>query len=216
MPVDPSKIWLFKIIPLQNLESVLEVGLFCKNAERDDAGYITLGSKEVITRRGATEVKCFKGTYVNDYVPFYFSVRTPMLYNIKTGHGVPPMPQENIIYLCFRLQDLITGEFQWCFTDGNAATAITHFFTNLEEIESHLDWHSIRTNDFRDNNADGDEDRIRKKHSEFLVRHHVPSDKMLRIVVLNNDAAVKVQELLKRMGVEIEVRIDHKGTFYFL
>jgi len=111
MPVDPAKIWLFKIIPLQNLESVLEVGLFCKNAERDDAGYITLGSKEVITRRGATEVKCFKGTYVNDYVPFYFSVRTPMLYNIKTGHGVPPMAQENIIYLCFRLQDLITGEF---------------------------------------------------------------------------------------------------------
>jgi hypothetical protein len=39
---------------------------------------------------------------------------------------------------------------------------------------------------------------------------------MLRIVVLNNDAAVTVQELLKRMGVEIEVRIDHKGTFYFL
>lgn len=216
MPVDPSEIWLFRIIPLQNLKSVLEAGLYCKNAERDDSGYITLGSQEVITRRGSTEVKCFRGTYVNDYVPFYFSVRTPMLYNIITGHGVPSMPQENIIYLCFRLQDLVTAEFQWCFTDGNAATAITHFFTNLEEIESHLDWHSIRTNDFRDNNADGDEDRIRKKHSEFLVRHHVPSDKILRIVVLNHDAAMKVRELLKSTGVEIEVRIDHKGTFYFL
>ena len=107
MPVDPSKIWLFKIIPLQNLESVLEVGLYNKNAERDDAEYITLGSTEVITRRGATAVKCFGGTWVKDYVPFNFSVRTPMLYNIKTGHGVQPMPQEDIIYLCFRLQDLL-------------------------------------------------------------------------------------------------------------
>jgi hypothetical protein len=216
MSVVLNNIWLFRIIPRQNLRSVLEGGLYCKNAAREDNGYITIGSQEVITRRGSAEVKCFTGTFVNDYVPFYFSVRTPMMYNIITGHGVIPVPQENIIYLCFRLQDLVTSDFQWCYTDGNAASAITHFFTNLEEIESNLDWHSIRTTDFRDNNADGDEDRIRKKHSEFLVRNYVPSDKIRRIVVLNCKIEREVQELMKSLGVDIELIIDHKGRFYFL
>ncbi len=211
-----NDIWLFRIDPLSNLRSILEGGLYCKNAVGEDNGYFTIGSQEVINRRGLVEVKCFPGTCVNDYVPFYFSVRTPMLYNIITGHGVPPVLQENIIYLCFRLQDLVTAEFQWCYTDGNAASAITHFFTNLEGIGSNLDWRSIITTDFRDNNADGDEDRIRKKHSEFLVRNFVPSDKIRRIVVLNRKTAGEVQELLDKLGVKIELQIDQKGRYYFL
>lgn len=88
-----------------------------------------------------------------------------MLYNIVTGHGVPAFPQENIIYICCKLKNLCCEKFQWCCTNGNAAMAITRFFKNLDNIENDIDWRSIYTTDFRDANADGDENRIRKKHS---------------------------------------------------
>ena len=80
---------------------------------------------------------------MNDYIPFYFSVRTPMLFNIKTGVGVDPFPQEDIIYICCKLSELATDNFHWCYTNGNAAKAISKFFKKLNDIENKVDWRSI-------------------------------------------------------------------------
>ena len=119
MPIDIDKTFVFRIISIQNLEIELTKGLFCKNAGKNDKGYVSIGSQEVIGRRDTAIVKCYPDSVVNDYVPFYFSIRTPMLYNIITGHGVPKKPQEDIIYLCCKLTELATDDFQWCYTNGN-------------------------------------------------------------------------------------------------
>jgi hypothetical protein len=212
MPVDVNEIWVYRIIPIQNLEYILRDGLHCKNAGKTDRGFVTIGSKEIITQRDTRIVKCYPDTFVNDYVPFYFSVRTPMLYNIKTGVGVDPFPQESIIYLCCKLSELATDDFQWCFTDGNAAKKITRFARKLASLDL-LDWRSIRTTDFRDENADGDEDRIRKKHAEFLVKDHVPVNYIKGIAVLNQPIKEQVEEILEDFGLTINIKI--KPEFYF-
>lgn len=214
MPTDLDKIWVFRIIPIQNLEHILRDGLYCKNEGRKDNAFITIGSKEIINQRNSRIVKCYPDTVVNDYVPFYFSFRTPMLYNIKTGLGVAPFPQRDIIYLCCKLSELATEDFKWCYTNGNAAKAISKFFKNLDQIEYEIDWRSIKTTDFRDENADGDEDRIRKKHAEFLVKHHVPTDYIKRIVVLNKGKKEEVEIMLEKFELNINVII--KTEFYFL
>ena len=214
MPIDISKTWLFRIIPLQILAHNLQHGLHCKNAGVVDPNYIAIGSQEVISRRDNVMVKCYTDTVVNDYVPFYFSVRTPMLYNIHTGRGVPAFPQEGIVYLCFKLAGLATAGFQWCFTDGNAAAAITRFFNNLDDLEQ-LDWHSIGTTDFRDQNADGDEDRVRKKHSEFLVKDYVPMEHLAVIVVKSQAMKERVEAILIECNIEIPVHINPRNKFYF-
>lgn len=213
MSIEIEKIWLYRIIPIQNLESVLRNGLFCKNANRKDDGFVTIGSIEIISERDIRIVKCHPETVVNDYVPFYFSFRTPMLYNIITGHGVKARPQKEIIYLCCKLEDFLKEEFQWCFTDGNAAKKISRFSTNLKNLND-LDWRSIKTNDFRDENADGDEDRIRKKHSEFLVKDYVPVHFIKGIGVMNREVEEKVKKILIELNLPIEVKI--KNEFYFL
>jgi len=177
--------------------------------------YITIGSKEIIGQRDRMMVKCFPNTVVNDYVPFYFSVRTPMLYNIITGHGVPKLPQEDIVYLCYKLVDLATKDFIWCYTDGNAAKAITKYFIKLESIESNIDWRSIQSTDFRDNNADGDEDRVRKKHAEFLVHGHVPINLLKCIVVLNREKEAEVIAMLAKSKMNIKVAINPNNQYYF-
>lgn len=213
MSIEPEKIWVYRIIPIQNLECILRNGLYCKSANKKDDGFVTIGSEEIITERDVRVVKCYPETVVNDYVPFYFSVRTPMLYNIITGHGVKARPQKEIIYLCCKLEDFLSEEFQWCFTDGNAAKKISRFSTNLNDLNN-LDWRSINTNDFRDENADGDEDRIRKKHSEFLVKEHIPVNLIRGIGVVNKEMEETVKDILSKLNLTIEVKV--KNEFYFL
>ena len=181
-----------------------------------DPGFIPIGSEEVINRRDKTIVKCYPDTVVNDYVPFYFSVRTPMLFNIITGHGVSAFPQENILYICIKLCDLATNDFQWCYTDGNASAVFTRFYTDFQNIENNIDWRSIETTDFREDNSDGDEDRIRKKHAEFLVKGHVPSDYIKVIVVLNQTKKEEVESKMFKFNHQAKVSVNPNQKFYFL
>jgi hypothetical protein len=169
MAIEINALYVYRIIPVQNLEDDLLNGLICKNEAPANAKRTVIGNTEIIKERDTREVACFPGTFVNDYVPFYFSVRTPMLLNIMTGRGVPKLPQSEIIYLCFKLTDLATDKFQWCFTNGNAAKRISKFYNDLDDLDK-VDWVSIKSTDFGANNADGDEDRVRKKHSDFLSK----------------------------------------------
>ncbi len=200
------------MIALDNLESDLENGLFSKLKVKDNPNRIVIGNNEIISERDKRRVRCHPGTVVNNYVPFYFSVRTPMLYNIHTGHGTQEINQRNIVYLCIPILDLTNENFIWCFTDGNAAKRISHYFTNLGDLNK-IDWKSITSNDFRFDNADGDEDRIRKKHSEFLVKDYVPSNKIKGIAVYNNDIKSSVEAILKKLKININVKV--KTDFYF-
>lgn len=212
MAIDPNKIWIFRIIAIENLKTDLRKGLYSKNSAKPDAKRVIIGSSEIIGSRDQRIVKCYKDTVVNDYIPFYFSFRTPMLYNIITGLGVPKRAQKDIVYLCCQLQDLATNEFQWCFTNANAAEKITKFYNELRHLEK-VDWHSIRTTDFRNDNADGDEDRIRKKHAEFLVKDHVPRQKIKGIAVLNAAVKEQVDAIASASKLQIEVKV--KPNFYF-
>ena len=214
MPIDIDKIGVFRIIPIQNLEYILRDGMHCKNAGKKDKGFVTIGSPEIISQRDTRTVKCYPKTVVNDYVPFYFSVRTPMLFNIITGHGVSANPQKDIIYIYCKLTELATEDFQWCYTNGNAAQAITKFYNELNDIENNVDWRSIRTNDFRDENEDGDEDRKRKKHAEFLVKDLVPVKYIKGIAVLNQTIKEQVESIIENFELTIDVKI--KTEYYFL
>jgi hypothetical protein len=206
--------WLFRVIHYRNLEHILDQGICCKGAGFDDPDYVHIGSSEIVSRRDTVEVKCYPGTCVSQYVPFYFGIRTPMLYKIKTGHGVQQISQHEIIYLCCRFQEITGSGRQCCFTNGNAATSITKFY-NEEEGHEKLDWKSIHSVDWSDNNADGDHDRMRKKHSEFLVKDHVPVEFIRTIVVLTEEKKRWAEQIIHEKGQQINVHLDNEYKFYF-
>ena len=200
------------MIAIDNLETDLTNGLYSKINAPVDPNRTAIGNAEIISERDRREVTCYPNSVVNNYVPFYFSVRTPMLYNIYSGYGVKQIHQSKIVYLCIPLVDVASDDMEWCFTDGNAAKRITSYYNCLDDINS-LDWHSITTTDFKHDNADGDEDRIRKKHSEFLVRDYVPSNRIKVVVVFNQNAETSVKTILRRIGSDVEVKINR--GFYF-
>lgn len=212
MAIDISTLYVYRIIPIQNLEDDLLNGLICRKKAIANANRVVIGNTEIIGERDKREVVCFPGTVVNDYVPFYFSTRTPMLYNIKTGMGVPQRPQSEIIYLCFKLSELAIDKFQWCFTNGNAAKRISKFYNDLDDLDQ-IDWKSIKSTDFAANNADGDEDRVRKKHAEFLVKGKVPMKKLSHIAVLNQLVRRQVETILSNN--ELDIKVVVQPNFYF-
>jgi len=78
-----NEIHVFRFIHIDNLEFDLINGLFAKNHKMNQNFTRKLiANSEIIQRRDQAVVKCYPATVVNDYVPFYFSVRTPMLFNI--------------------------------------------------------------------------------------------------------------------------------------
>ena len=132
---------------------------------------------------------------------------------IKTGHGVPALPQDDLVYLCCSFTALVGSGIQWCFTDGNAATRITEFFTNEDDYKM-LDWKSIYSTEWNDNNSDGDHDRMRKKHAEFLVKDHVPVKYIRCIVVKTPQRHELIQQWVDDMALDIKIYSD-KPQFYF-
>lgn len=214
MPINVKDIKLYRIIPIDNLEYDLNNGLYSKLNAPDNPDRTIIGNSEIISERDRRIVKCYPETVVNNYVPFYFSFRTPMLYNVITGHGVPKRSQKDIIYICTSLTVLANDENQWCFTDGNAAKTITKFYNELSKLNK-LDWRSINTTDFRIDNADGDEDRIRKKHAEFLVKDYVSSENIQSIVVFNQTSKKEAKAIMEKSNREIDILVNPRNKFYF-
>lgn len=212
-PPERNTIWVFRMVHHENLPYILEHGMYCSRSSKADSAYKSIGSSEVIGRRDNVIVKCDPDSVVNDYVPFYFGYRTPMLYMIHTGFGIPRQPQEDIIYLCCRFVELVESKLTWCFTDGNAATAITTFH-NDDQAYKLLDWESIHARDWRDDNKDGDHDRARKKHAEFLVKSHVPPSFIRAIVVKSEVRKAMVEKWLTATALTVRVYSD-QPQFYF-
>ena len=212
-PQKKENIWVFRMVHYQNIPHILKHGMHCRRSPDAYEGYVNIGSSDIISWRNIVPVKCDPTAVVNDYVPFYFGIRTPMLYKIPTGYGVPRIPQEEIVYLCCRFLELVECGRKWCFTDGNAATGITEFFTSQDDWTL-LDWKSIFSEDWRDDNKDGDHDRMRKKHSEFLVKGHVPPVFIRALVVRTAQRAQEMRQLIDETGLKITV-YSNQPQFYF-
>jgi hypothetical protein len=209
-----NDIWVFRMIHYRNLEYILQHGIYYRNSVHFDPEYVNIGSSSIIDHRSSVSVKCYPGMMVNDYIPFYFGVRSPMLYKIKTGHGVERLPQHEIIYLACRFKEITDSDLQWCFTDGNAARYISKFYRSVDDIDK-LDWRSIHAEEWTDNNREGDHDRMRKKHSEFLVKDHIPVQYIKTLVVLTEDRKVYAENLIAHYGLPITVHLDTKYKFYY-
>ena len=214
MARDVNKILVFRMIHFRNLDYIFRNGIYYRTSLNFDPNYVNIGSSSIIDHRDTVRVKCYPDTMVNEYIPFYFGVRTPMLYKIKTGHGVQQLPQDEIIYLVCKFKEIADSNLQWCFTDGNAARYISEFYTSIDDIEK-LDWRSINAEEWTDNNKDGDHDRMRKKHSEFLVKDHVPIGFIKAIVVLTEVRKEFVENLVKQHGLAIDVHVDSNYKFYY-
>ena len=204
--------YLFRMVHIDSLENILKDGVNAPNYKFDPT-YKNIGDEALIAQRGEFTVPIGSGGTLSDYVPFYFGGHSPMLLNIKTGYrGITKRDQSEIVFLCTHIKDVVDNGLEFCFTDGHAKDRLTTYYNNVSDLTL-IDWKLVESSYWAD--TEDNPDRMRKKQAEFLVKNHVPISCIAGIIVHDETAAVKVMEIMDRVGVKLPVYVDKTHKYYY-
>lgn len=189
--------YLYHMTHISNFNNILSHGLLSHNqAHSRHFTKIDISNRNVNMRRDKIENIFFRN--IHDYVPFYFNPKNPMLFVRKSE-------QNNIIIMGFNKKLLIGDEV--IFTDGNAASNQTLFYSNLDDL-SLLNWNCIRAKYWNDYN-----DGKRIRCAEVLVYNQV-SCLSLEVIFCNNiETMTKVKELMMMKNMNIKVLLNN-GLYF--
>ena len=206
-------LFIYRMTHIDNVPFIVESGLWSKLSTVQDPGFVPIGNSDIIDKRtNRTVVVIPPGGVLGEYVPFYFSGHSPMLYNIVTGHGVKQCMQKDIVFLVCDALEIIDAGIPFCFTDGNATKAISKFYNTLHGLRE-LDWDCIRATIWK--NTEEDYDRVRKKMAEFLVKEHIPSRLIREIIVKNPEAQQRVAAMVGDSLPGCKITVDVKNEYYY-
>lgn len=203
---------IYHISHVNNLPSIAEHGLLCdRTLAARGANSHSIAFTAIKAIRARTAVPCDPGGTLDDYVPFYFAPRSPMLYTINLGN-VPSVAdgQQNIVHLVLRAEDLAEDQ-EFVFTSGHAIIALSDYYNDLADLRK-LDWTSINTRQWGSYYDPTDETK-RKKQSEFLAHGRVAWERVRGIAVHSEACADLVRERLD--GVAHVPRIAVKKDWYY-
>ena len=195
--LNPTKAYIFRITHIGNIERVLADGCYCRTTGMRKAKYVEIGNQELIDKRNSRSVPIPPGGTLSDYVPFYFTPYTPMLYNIKTGLGVPKKPIDEIVILVSSIHRLVALNIPFVFTDRHAYLKTARFSSDPADLGSWIIWPVLQVRDFKRD----DLDKFEKYQAEALVHEHVPLNALSAILCYNDSARIAVQGKADALGV---------------
>lgn len=203
-----SEIYLYRMTHIENIPHILKNGITHSNSQNANQNYISIGDSTLISTRNKFKLK--NGKLLGNYIPFYFGVRTSMLYVVQKGYNtVKPTLPEDIVYCVSSIQKIIDQQLNFVFTDGHAVDSFSSQYTATEvnNIEKLLDFESIKAKYWVDEN---DLDRKRRKEAEFLVEGNIGKDAILGYITYNKTAKNKLVEF----GA-LDTEVYFKSTYYF-
>ncbi len=213
MIINKNRNFCYRICHINNLSHILQNGLCTKHHPQASKDFISIGNPDIIDVRDDTLVKIDGYGNIGEYVPFYFTPKSMMLFNIITGYRAPVVPKlnkEEIIVFRSEIIELSKLD-RFFFTDGQAnVTSITKHYNNLKKI-SNIDWDIIHNSDFK--KVAADTDKQRRYQAEFLVYHHVPISCIESISVYNDKAATFVKKELAKTDIIKTVRVVKEYFF---
>lgn len=190
---------------MQTLNTLCGNGMCCRNSSNADPNYINIGHRNLIDKRGRRRVTKTPGGVLNDYIPFYFAPRSPMLYSIykKNIDGFIGK-QSDIIYLVSSVERIQESKIPFVFTNGHAYEMITNFFNEVADLDK-IDWQIMGATYW--NNTPDDNDRMRRRMAEFLVYQFIPSSCILAIVLYNDEIKNIVDAIQEKCNTNIKTII---------
>lgn len=202
----PENAFIFRITHEANVAGVLEHGgLSCQSASQDDPNYEPIGNADLIGKRARREVPIPPGGMLSDYVPFYFTPHSIMMYNILTGHGgITKRAKSELVLFVSSLYRLRELGLPFVFTNQHAYPVDTEFFDDLDELHR-IDWMLLRNRNFKTNDADpGKQQRYQ---AEALVHQHVPLAALLGIRCYDVACRDRIQALTRATNADVTVKI---------
>ncbi len=205
---DLSKIYLYRMTHIENIPHILQHGITHSSQANANPNFVPIGDASLITTRNNFLLN--NDRRLGEYIPFYFGVRTPMLYVVQNGFNmVAPTPAENIVYCVTSVQKIIDLHLDFVFTDGHAVDGFSTQYTpaDLQNIDTLLDKNAINARYWRDEN---DLDRKRRKEAEFLVLGGIAQEAILGFITYSESAKNKVIAFGADMA-----KVHIKSDYYF-
>src|SRR5215471_2487271 len=183
MPI-PAQPKVYHIVHINNLASIVADGFLWSDSIMGSRQSGTIiGMNSIKQRRLQLPVTCHPGTYVGDYVPFYFCSRSIILFVIRCANH-PELAyrggQEEIVHLEADLHATVgwanANARCWAFSLSNAGAVYTQFRNQVDQL-GEINWDAVAATDFRQ--ADIKEG----KQAEFLVQNSFPWQLVERVGV---------------------------------
>lgn len=190
---DPSKIYIYHITDVSNLNSIIAQGGLKSDAAlatQQATGQVNgIGYSHIKTRRlTQTKVDCCNGRFVGEFVPFYFCPRSPMLYTVNRGNtGKTIGSQATIVHLVSSMTIGMSQNRDWAFSDVSAATGYPNFFNDPKDLNQ-LDWEAIKSTNWSGKST--------QKQAEFLVADHFDWSGVLGIGCMTPVVTSQVQQII--------------------
>jgi len=202
---------IFRITHIRNVPWILRNGLHCANSGTRDPDFVTIGNVDLIAKRTTRQVSVPPHGTLADYIPFYFTPKSPMHYNIHTGYrGLPQVSRSDLVFLVSSLRKLAAAGIPFVFTDRHAYTEMAAFFTSLDDLDR-IDWPLLRRSDFR--RDPDDPDKFPRYEAEALVHRELAIPHLSGIVCYDEPALATLARMREDAGVGVELVI--RRNWYF-
>lgn len=186
------------ITHINNIASILKNGLQSDTKTKTwEQHPINIGNTEIKERRTQKNIDLEGWTNVGEAIPLYFTTRSPMLNAVRNYQE-----QENIVYLTTKTTKI---KNKWCYTDGNAASRDTKFYTDSQF--TNLDWDCIETNLW------ADKETCRKKQAELLTQSEITWETWTAISTIDKETKEKVEKICEEARVQIPINIEPNWYF---
>jgi len=170
-----------------------------------DPNYRQIGNPSVIANRQKYMVPIPPGGTLSDYVPFYFTPWSVMLYNIVTGYGgVEKVPKADLVILTSSLQTLAQRGITYVCTDRHALLRTAYWFSDLGELDR-IDWNLLNRRDFRHDPEDPG--KFERYQAEALVYRQLPVDALSGIACYDEKSRGCIETMAAEAGVNVTVRV---------
>lgn len=208
----PERALIFRITHAENVAGILDAGqITCPSAAGSGTAFVNIGSLDLIGKRARRQVPVPPGGTLSDYVPFYFTPHSIMMYNIRTGHGgITRQHNRDIVIFVSSLHRVQELGRPFVFTNQHAYAAGTDFFADLAHLDQ-VDWPLLRERDFKTDDADPGKQL--RYQAEALVHQFVPLDAIVGLCCYDDTVREYLEAQIAARGAAIPVAV--RPAYYF-
>jgi ssDNA thymidine ADP-ribosyltransferase, DarT len=208
--LNPERALIFRITHRDNLTWIMEHGLHASNGKIQDPNFRPIGNIELIDKRSRRDVKVGPGGTLGDYIPFYFTPFSVMMFNIHTAYNVQHVPNEEIVILVSSLRRVAELGVHFVYTDKHAYLVTANYFTDLKDLDK-VDWDILNRRDFR--RDPDDPGKMERYQAEALVWRHLPFEALLGICCYSPEVGKDINTELAKRDLEMQTKVQRNWYF---
>lgn len=203
---------IFRITHIKNVPWILKHGLHCRSSDVHDPNFVQIGNADIINGRDGRAMQGPYGGMLSDYVPFYFTPRSPMFLNIKTGYrGIQQRNNQEIAIVHASLRNINAQGLPFVFTDRHAyLVAAQPPFSNLDDLDK-IDWPILQRSDFKRDPENPE--KVERYEAEALIHKHLPIEAIDGIACCDGPTATLLENQTKKSSQNVKIAI--KPNWYF-